>query len=259
MAADIIVTINKAEWDALLARVKAAGKNIDKAIVRASNRVAAMALTRAKRVISKELGIKQSDLVTPHRFGALKSQSTGTALRVFKTNTSAQSAELRVSGRRIPVRFFRPRELAGKWIVKSGVRKKGVKAKRIYVRTTGVRYKIGSQGTKTARNAFMGRGQKGDSGSASIAASGHLGVFTRTDRTKKSSGTTPAMNFGRLGKRKRVGRLPIRELLGPSVPGAAEKNPEFRQMLNIDLSAEMLKRMTHEVDRIVGKGASGAV
>lgn len=251
----VTITIDPTQWNALLDKLRGAPAKVDRAIVRASNRIADMGLARTKRAVSKELGIKQSDLVKPHRFGALKSQSTGTALRVNKTNASGKPAEIKITGRRIPLSYMRPKELKGGFVSSSGKNGK----RRQFNRTKGVRYNLGARGTKTARNAFMGRTQRGDSGSASLGASGHIGVFIRSKRAASQGGTSPAINFGKLGKRNKKGRLPLRALLGPSVPGAADRNPEFKRLVTFDLGNEMLKRMTHEVGRILAKGAGSAV
>lgn len=71
--------------------------------------------------------------------------------------------------------------------------------------------------------------------------SGHTGIFIRHE--KKGGGNAS----GAL----RVGRLPIYELLGPSLPKAAEDFPPLLRAFDIDVSEVLERRLAHEVGRVL--------
>lgn len=213
------VQVDDEQFRRFEAILKDAPKKAITALQRAVNRGASKGVTESKRVIAKELGIKQGDLTKPHRFGSpTKSQSTGKAIDLIKAGKDKLEATVRISGRRIPLVFFKPNPSDTRRPVKSGVR-----------------YRIGSRGFKRIKEAFVGRARSGTSRSAAEGTSGHVGVFVRK------------------GKK----RLPIMEPLGPSIPLAAEKNPELARVINQDLSAVMNAELDRQLDLIEREWNSG--
>lgn len=241
MANLITISIDKAKWDSVISSLRGAPKKLERAAIRAANRAGEHGYTQTKRIVAKELGLKQADLTKPHRFGAQKGQSTGQALRLHKSNDANVPVRITIAGGRIPLIYFGAKEVPGKWITRG----RGKKKRRLFVRTLGVTYKIGRQGTKKIKDAFIGK-----------TKSGHEGVWRQDIAAAGSSGTYPGKTFGRMVNRKRAGRLPIWEPKGISVPVAAQRNAEFSRLLKVDLGDVMLKRMQHEVQRIIRKGGA---
>lgn len=202
-------------------------KAANRILLRGINVGARKAFTIAKRAISKELGIKQSDLTTPHRLGSGNSGKKGShsqaPISVKRATLENLVATVRISSGRIPLAYFKPRELPGVM-----VQFRSPDTGRAWLNKTrggGVRYRMGSLGTRTAKSAFLGRARKGSAESASVSASSERKrVFVRTSR---------------LGARKAQGRKRdpfLRELLGPSVPYVARKNKALRDGLRIDMA-----------------------
>lgn len=189
------------------------------ALMHAANRAGSAALTAAKRAISDELGIRARDLVAPHRFGAVKGESTGRALRLVRATRDNLEALVKISGRRIPVfRFGAARSTAktrrepvrvligGRW-------------KTARVRASGVFWRIGRGVRRFEKNAFIAR-----------MSSGHVGVFRRVRGSKK-----------------------IIELFGPSIPEAARKNAALRAAIDTDVRGVFERRVRHEIDRVMAE------
>jgi len=199
------------------------------------------ALTIAKRAIAREIGLKQKDLVSRHRFGARGSESTGRALRLdIREAPQMPYAVLRISGKRIPVVWFKAKQKFRSRRT-AAARKLGPRARQ-RVRA-GVSWKIGRRGRVTEKMAFFGRGRRGGRqmdkiiphlGVRELGTSGHRGVFRRAGRT----------------------RLPIYELRGPSIPYIAERNVAMQQALDTDVSAVFAKRIDSEIDRLLKKRRS---
>lgn len=207
---------------------------------RAVNKGGRKAFTSTKRILSRELGVKQNDLTTAHRVGSGKGKSNKKGRKLVKqlTYKPAQVSDnpvavVKVAGGRLPLTFFRPKEKQGRIVTFSNRTTGRVwKAK---TRGGGVSYSIGKRGRKTVKQFFIGRGRKGQSESASEAASTSYGrVFMRSPWA-----------FGARKKKRRHDPFLI-EPLGPSAPYVAKKNPELRKQLRIDVSAEVNKSLASQ-------------
>jgi len=224
-------------------------KDYEKIVYRALKRAGKSGVTVCKRAIGRELGIKQADLVKEHRFGARGSQSTGKAIRMsFDARPEGSQIKIQISGRRIPVVWFKPKQL---WKSRrtAAARELGSRARQ-RVRS-GVSWKIGKGARVREKMAFYGRGRKGGRAADAMAtleaaytgqprkrygvkelgASGHVGVFKRWPPGSK--------------------RLPIAELHGPSIPYVAEKNIALQHALDVDVMDVLAKRLDHEIDRLL--------
>lgn len=208
----IAVHVDDVQFRRFEAILKDAPKKAIVALQRAVNRAATKAATESKRVISRELGIKQSDLTKPHRFGSpSKFQSTGKAIDTIKAGKDKLEAKVRIAGRRIPVVYFKPNPRDARRPVKGGVQ-----------------FKIGAHGVTRVKNAFVGRARSGSSQSAAEGTSGHVGVWKRVGKS----------------------RLPIQELLGPSIPYAAEKNADLKRAIDVDVQSSMSAELDRQLDLI---------
>lgn len=204
-------------------------RKISGAVARAINRAGRNAVTQAKRIISRELGVKQSDLVNPHRFGAKGGQSTGRAIRWVPATPDNLNGSMWFSGRRIPLIYFRAK--ATPLTEQAPVRVFWQGQLRTFRRRgSGVRWKIGMR-TNFAKDAFIGRGRRGNAASADVSASGHLGVFARNPGAR---------------------RLKIHELKGPSIPYAAKKNKAVHDAMRAQVTEMFNTRLAHELTRIEG-------
>jgi hypothetical protein len=209
---------------------------IVRAVARSVNRAAKHAVTISKRVISRELGIRQADLVKPHRFGARGSASTGRAIDIIKRATFAKpSAIVRITGKRIPVVWFKAKPTP--LTAQRPVWYRDAESGQFHVsrfRGQGVGWKIGAKKSFVER-AFMGK-----------TKSGHLGVFWRRPDKSRDSGY--------------VARLPIDEIMGPSIPYVASKNRALKRALEVDVSATLQKRIEGEIKALLaGKSTGGGV
>lgn len=209
---EVTIKIDDAAFRRFEQFLKDTPKKAITALQRSVNRAGSKAQTEAKRSVSKELGIKQADLTKPHRFGSpSKSQSTGKAIDLIKAGKDKLEAKVRIAGRRIPLVYFKPKPSDANRPSKGGVR-----------------YKIGARGFKRISTAFVGRARAGLARSAAEETSGHVGVWVR------------------VGKK----RLPIRELLGPSIPYAAEKNADLKRAIDVDTADVMAKELDRQLDLI---------
>lgn len=208
----IAVHVDDVQFRRFEAVLKDAPKKAIVALQRAVNYAGSKARTVAKKAIAEELGIKQSDLTKPHRFGSQSKFHTGPALDLIKAGKDKLEATLRIAGRRIPVSFFKPKPNKPKRPSRGGVK-----------------FTIGKHGTTHVARAFIGRGRAGDASSAQEATSGHVGVFSRYPGVK---------------------RLKIYELKGPSIPFVAEKNPPLKQALEYDVKPAMEKELDRQLDLI---------
>lgn len=232
---EVAIQIDEASLQRLDRFLKEYPKKARTALQRAVNRAAQRGATVAKRAISKELGIKQSDLTKPHRFGAHRvGDSVGKAIDVIKAGKDKYEAIVRISGRRIPVVFF-------KGAIASGVKSHNEKAGQMYFGVgrykgrfakggqgagSGVQWKIGKNVTRV-RTAFI-----------ATMPSGHTGIFGR--KTKVAAKVGP-----RGGKREK-----LFEYLGPSIPYVAEHNYEFGTSLSLDVHPLMEAELHRQLDLI---------
>ena len=222
------ISVSPASLQKLSAFFDASPKKATRALAAAVNQAASKARTEAKRIIARELGIRGSDLITPHRFGARKGQSTGTALSLVKASGKVDSlgdvkATLAISGKRIPVIYFKAKALPvrpGKPVpVKFDTGWKTVR-----MRGTGVRWKIGRSPARKIEEAFI-----------ATMSSGHTGVFARAG----GGGTTKS------------GNARLVEFHGPSVPHAAERSSRLKAALNVDVTESFNRSVQHEIKRIM--------
>lgn len=219
----VSIDVNAEQFARLKSLFEQAPKRAGRALQRAVNKAGDKAKTISKRAVSNELGIKQADLTKPHRFGSPAKYRTGPAIDLIKAGKDKYSATLRISGRRIPVVYF-------KGAIRSGAQSASDREK-----GGGVTFQIGRRGITVVPDAFLGRGRRGTAASAAEASSGHIGVFKR------------------LTKR----RHPIHELLGPSIPYVAEHNYEFGTALSLDVQPIMEKELDRQIDLILA-GSEGA-
>lgn len=211
--------VQRAELEALF---RDTPKKVDRVLVGAINKTARWANTRVLRAITKHLSIKRKEL-TSHspRYG-----------QVFlrKATYQRQKATISVTGGRIPLIWFGARQLRGRV-----VRMTHLATRHTYKRRMaggGVSYRIGRRGPRShIRAAFIGRARAGQAASAAEHASGHVGVWRRA---------TP-----------QVKRLPIIQLMGPSIPHVALKMRGLRQMLDVDTHERLKKEIASQVDRFL--------
>lgn len=192
-----------------------------KVIPHALNRAAESAKTFAKRLISKDLGIPGSSLISPHRFGARKGQSVGEALRVEKASPNKLEAHLWISGRRIPVFKFKAKQSPPRDRTPKRIKDKAGNWKTVRLRPGGAKWRIGSRSAGD-QQAFV-----------ATMSSGHVGVFKR------------------VGSVDGLKRQKIIELFGPSVPHAAEGNAAFNRAVNVDVRDVLRKRIDYEIARLL--------
>lgn len=213
----VSIEVNEEQFARLKAVFDKMPKRAGRGLQRAVNKAGMKGRTVAKRAISSELGIKQSDLTKPHRFGSPSKYRNGPAVDLIKAGKDKYSATLRISGRRIPVVYFK------------GAIRSGVESNTLRRKGRGVSFRIGRRGITRVPDAFLGRGRAGTAASAAVEASGHVGVFKRL--TKQ--------------------RFPIVELLGPSIPYVAEHNYEFGTALDLDVRPIMEKELDRQIDLIL--------
>lgn len=226
--------VDPAQERRIVELMRSAPLKTGRAVARALNRGLDHAATLGKREIATELGLKQ--------------KTVGDTFAKFKATPQRLVAQLRITGKRIPLGSFGARELAGGTVTfrrrKPGL-KSGVKSWKQRVRTRGVSYKIGRQGRVTGRNLFFGVGVRrfGDS----EQRSGRV-VYTRDPAgAQRKRGVRP-------------GRLSDTRLLaprGPSIPQIAANNPQLQQIWRIDVTETTNRRITHELDRLLQPGEGG--
>lgn len=206
-----------------------------RADIQSRNKAAMAGMRLAKKALSTNLGIKQKEFITPHRFGAKGSESTGKAIRVDKATPAKPDAVLWcVGNKRIQLEWFSARQVAGKTVRYS--RRRRIKGGRVITenvkvktRSGGVKYKIGQQGWKTLKQAFIAR------------------TKTRNKQTGDLVGTGGTAVFFRLGAAK---RLPLHVPVGPSIGSAAEKDSALRSALDINLSDIYIREMKAKLAKI---------
>lgn len=224
----------------------------NQAMVWALNETARRGLTQSRRTLSKNLGIKQAEFNRPHRWGARGSESTGKALRVVTAKANSLFAAIWFSGRRIPLVWFKPREVSGGLFehrrrspnVKWRGRPRRVDAKWMQRKPAGgITYTMGVQGQRTIKDAFFGRAVRGKSAEAANGASGHIAVYTRTSRPRKRDrGRDPKYDNA------------LHQPMGPSIPQAASKSPELASYFNTELPRLLEQRLAHHIKRLFPKG-----
>lgn len=217
--------IDPAQYAALRSLFKTAPEKAGIAASRAVNRALDFAVTRVKRILSAQLGMKQSDLVTPHRAFGARGKMKSAIVKNLATPEKTEAAIV-VSSRRIPLAYFRPKQSAMKKqapvVIPSMIAGEFVVARR---RGTGVRYGIGK---------FKGRIKDGF---MAKMKSGHVGVFVRSNKGNKTTS----------GKDKLI------EPRGLSVQEAAKRSPGLSSALS-EVSAALNKRIAHEVKNVLRTG-----
>lgn len=208
----------KAEIDGLIRRFP---NEANLAFGRAIRRALTAGRTEAARVVSRELGIRRGDLLTPHRFGARGRESTGSAIRVIPPLTSRPAGALSIGGaKRIPTYWFsgspkEPPPLKGVGYTRRG-------GKRVRKGRWGASWKIGKDTRKKDSQAFVLR-----------FASGHTAIVKRINNK-------------------------LRELMGPSIGNVAEKNAALRAMITDGgvILETLSRRLSHEIERILTANAA---
>ena len=219
MASYITVKIDQAQIDGITRDLANIQGGVPKVMVRALNRTASWARTRALDAIATNINVKKKDLDGKHRFGGVTTR---------RANKNDQRASVKITGRRIPLFRFdgKPKEPWGR---------RGLLVSRIKDRKEtvtrgrgkkGISYRIDTKGARKylKKNAFPVRFK-----------SGHVGFYYR----------------------KGSERLPIQQFYGPSIPHAAEKSPAFQQMLTIDASAQLAVNIQREVNYLLTGNSSG--
>lgn len=297
---ELTATLDQTAAEDLLAFCKEMPKRAGMVMRKARNRTATKVVRVAASAISKNLGIKRRDLLTPHRFGAKKGESTGIAIRPIEAKNTTDPAHVFLSGKPIPLGFFGARERPGKMLVtrrrkvnaerrtdvrsrvKEGEReeqsllrskfaaeRRGLKqasrklqrlrraslkrtakevdklsSRRVWVRTTGVSYRIGKEGRKVFREAFMGRTKTKGKMEEAFRGTGGTRVFVRSPAAASASGIIVIEGQG---KRKRKNRLPLATPNGPSVPEAALKDTDLDRALRVDMSQQFSDDIRNEL------------
>ncbi len=201
----------------------------NKVVMRAINHTAKKANTVTLKAITSHINIKRKDIAAKdgkarHSFGAV---------RLIQATQRTLKARISVTGKRIPLVWFRARQLKGKRVKLTNIATR--KTTRRRMAGGGVRYKIlKSGGTKTIPSAFLGAG-KINKGKRKGELSGHTGVFVRRGRA----------------------RLPIDQLFGPSIPHVATESATLKRALKIDVTKSLSDRLDHQIGRLLAKrGAS---
>jgi hypothetical protein len=145
-----------------------------RASVRAMNRAVKSANALMARLIGADMGLKSSDV----KHG----------LRVWEANVNSPSAGLAAKLKRVPLTTFGAKQFKA-----------------------GVRYKLGSRGTRTLAGGFM-----------ATVGGGHVGVFKRVGKT----------------------RLPIKQRFGPSIGHVFAK---FRPEAKAQILEVFEKNLGHEL------------
>lgn len=195
--------------------------------MRSVNRTADWLMTRTVQAVGREMGLKRSDLVNPHRFIG---SGRGTRPAIYAEHTGEQNltASVHIAGGRIPLVFFGARQIK-----------------------RGVSYRIGARGRTVAKGAFLAEGRKGaikgarssrdkHAGVKQLGTSGHTGVWKRSQGARHVPPNWHA--------------LPIFQLLGPSVPYVAGKNEALRKAINVDGAEQLAKNLRSQLDLLLGRG-----
>ena len=212
MMTGFTIEVDEARLREINALLEGVPHGTERVLTRAINQVGVAARTRVVRRVAATVNLKPTEL-----------KRRNVTLR--KANYRDLSALLRISGRRVPL---------SRWGARQTRR--------------GVSYAIRRGGRQKVAGAFIPR----QAGGAAGLSSGHVGAFVR-----KLGGQAPAPR-GRRGSAestmaaadaagavgRRVGRLPIVELYGPSVPAVVEGLPDMAR-------AEMETRMADHLDRQV--------
>ena len=222
----LLIRVDDAQLKQIDALLEEFPKTAPRAIMRAINHTAAKANTVTLKAITSHINIKRQDIAAtksgkaPHSFGAV---------RVRKATTTRLQATVQVTGKKIPLIWFRARQLKGKRVKLTNVATR--KTSRRRMAGGGVRYKILKSGAaKTIPSAFLGQGRI-NRGKRTGEHSGHTGVFRRRGRA----------------------RLPIMQLFGPSIPHVAEQSPTLKRALDVDMTKSLSARIDHEIGRLLAK------
>lgn len=192
-------------------------------VSRALNKTATWVRTRVVRAVAAEIALKQ--------------KIVRESVTVSKASYKRLEANVNVKGKRVPVIDFGARQT-----------KKGVG------------YRVSKkEGRKTVPGAFI-----------STMKSGHKGVFIR-EEAKGAKGLIGSVadvlmnrrsvrSVRRLRRAKaagvdRVGRLPIREFFGPSIPGVVQKAPGLIQGLLKDAEERTQMEMSRQIEVLMGQMA----
>lgn len=233
MAISVSIGIDGRAADRLARELAAFPAKAGRAASMAINDALRRGKSKTVKGLSKNLGIKQKDLTTAHRWG----DRGGRAVPVRSTTATPAKPEGRItiSSGRIPLIWFGPRPSKPG----VGLRNRGRVLTRqgwMIVRFgSGVTYKMGRYGMRTLKQGFIARGRRGDSAGAADAASGHAGVFIRTNPHEGGPS------------------LPIRQPLGPSVGYAANRDEGLKRDLDFDLTDFLSKEVERQLDRAIKK------
>lgn len=209
---------------------------------KAKNTAIRRAKVLAKKALAKSLNIPARMFTEKHRFGGKGSESTGVPIRTTTAKLDGSPATIEIVGRRrIPLSFFKARNLPGGYVrVPPRPQKNGKvsrrKFARRYVWTKGVRYKIGAQAQVTIKDAFLAKTKTTRDRGLTWEDTGGKAVFIR----KGSPGL-------------RVYRLPLYTPKGPSIGKHAQDDPELRRALELDLTQVYLKSMQDSLSKIANK------
>ncbi len=210
----------------------------DKVIMRAINHTAKKANTITLKAITSHINIKRKDIAAkdgkaPHSFGGV---------RLIQATQRTLKARISVTGKRIPLVWFRARQLKGKRAKLTNVATR--KTTRRRMAGGGVRYKILKSGaTKTIPSAFIAAGKKGQ---------GKLGVSQRAIARARRQQYDTSGHIGVFVRRGRA-RLPIDQLFGPSIPHVATESQTLKRALEIDVTKALSDRLDHQIGRLLAK------
>ena len=200
MSGIVGVYISKEQVAQVAEAVAEVPRGLSKVLSRAINKVAVKARTQMLKMITGEINVKRKDL-RDHN------------LKLRRASYDKLYARLTITGARIPVFHFKSRQT-----------KRGVS----YAIRKGLRKKIPTafQESKGTPIVMPNRGKPSAGGFA-----GHRGVFVRSGAWRVGRTLAPRTNRRRGTVKGMAGlvrpRLPIRELLGPSIPEVVRTARQF--------------------------------
>lgn len=184
------VSIDRGSFERLRKKLGEGTVVAKKALAAALNRTIESMQSRMVRRLAKILPVTAQNLRTGGAAGRYGK------IAVVRASPSNLAAGLSISGRRIPLSFFKAKELPGSRIVFTrrvaftrhtlGGQVRIDTVGRTWLqktRTSGIKYAIRrSGGTTEITEAFIGRGRRGTARSAADDASGHVAVFKRVSQ-----------------------------------------------------------------------------
>lgn len=190
-------------------------------VSRSLNKTASWVQTRVVKGVSSEVAIKQADI----RKG----------IRIYKASTRRLRADVTITGKRIP-------------LIKFGAKQN----------KKGVSYRIGKGSKRTSvPGAFITQlktGHKGAFVRVKAKGGGLLKSATAIITGRMKLRTVQRIRAAEAAGLDRVGRLPIKELMGPSVPAVAQHAPGLLAQTLEEAGERNAMEMRRQVSVLIAQG-----